>query len=174
MSRLVVESGKRMATRLSGLGAMLTLEGASDKMINPWGASVDFLRGLGERPYDLFNHTGNMFIGLMAGAMASYVASGAQKGIAELCGRTETASVTRMNRITTVLGVAATAAAGYAFEKMMGSPDMADVIYPLGAGALASGIVEVQRTNAPLYSDKLLPVQPLSDRLPAGPLDSQR
>lgn len=162
LSRLRIEPGRRFVARMTALGSMFALEGASDYTVNPWRGSVEALRSLGERPFDVFNHTGNFFIGLVAGMVASYAVSGAQKGLSELRGTAETASVNRMNRLTMAAGVVATAAAGFTFEKMMGSPDMLDVIYPLGVGALASGVVQVERAETNVPSSEQLPTLPES------------
>lgn len=163
-SALSVEGAEHSVAKVAGLGACMAAEFASDYTVAPKGF-VDVLRSLGHWPYDVFNHTGNMFIGVGAGMFASYAATAAQVGISRLRGTTETASPTRMNRVSAAAGVVATAAVSYGFEKLGGSPDMADVWYSLATGALASGLIQVERN---------LPESPAPmEQLPQSPLTEQ-
>lgn len=141
---LSVEGGNHFAAKMGGIAALLGADFASHYR----GVSYELaetLRSIGKWPYDAFNHTGNMWIGLVAGMFGSYVATGAQTLISKLRGTTETVSPTRMNRISSAAGLLATAVASYGFEKLGGSVDMLDVWYSLGSGACASSLIRVER-----------------------------
>lgn len=143
-NRLVVEGGKHMLAKLSGMSAAFAMECASDPIINQSQSFSEKMRSLGQIPYDVFNHTGNIWIGLVGGFATSFVALNAQVGVANMRGNEEVASPSRMNRIAVGAGLVATAAACYAFEKLGGSVDMLDVVYPLGVGALSASVLQAE------------------------------
>jgi hypothetical protein len=172
MSKRVLDivSGRHMAAKLATMGGLFGMEAASDYTVNPWRGSVDFLRGLGEKPYDAFNHTGNFFIGVLAGTFTAFTGSAVQKSVANLAGKGETAPVKWMNRATMFVGAVATAAAAHTFEKMMGGPpDMADVIYPIGMGAVASTIFQVGYNESPAPPAEQPPTPPEPTNGAPGP-----
>ncbi|HJQ08837.1 MAG TPA: hypothetical protein VJ836_05150 [Candidatus Saccharimonadales bacterium] len=143
-SALSVENGKHIGAKMGGITALIAAEFASDYTVISY-KLAETLRTIGKSPYDVFNHTGNMWIGLVAGMFGSYVTTGAQTLTSKIRGTTETASPTRMNRISSAAGLLATAAASYGFEKLGGSVDMLDVWYSLGSGACASSLIRVER-----------------------------
>ncbi len=143
-SALRVKDGKHFGAKMSGIAALMAAEFASDYTVVSY-KLAEMLRSIGKPPYDVFNHTGNMWIGLMAGMFGSHVATGAQTFISKIRGTTEIVSPTRMNLISSAAGLLATAAASYGFEKLGGSVDMLDVCYSLGAGACASSLIRVER-----------------------------
>jgi hypothetical protein len=146
---LSVEGGKKIRTKMGVIVGSLLLWGASDYTVNPSRSSVEALRDLGEYPLDLFNHTGNNFYGFMAGMMVAFSGSNIQKKISEWCGTTETASVARMNRVNAVVGMLGGAALSYAFEKVGGSVDWVDIVFPAAIGAVAGGVYQVERVPGP-------------------------
>jgi hypothetical protein len=143
-NRLVVETGKHMTAKLSGVAAAFAMECASDPIVNRSVSFSDKMRAIGHIPYDVFNHTGNIWIGIVGGFASSFVAANVQSGVANLRGTQETASTSRMNKIGVGAGLVATAAACYAFEKLGGQVDMLDIVYPLGVGALSASMLEVE------------------------------
>lgn len=143
-NKLVVESGKHLVAKLSGVATAFALECASDPIINGSPAFSEKMRALGHVPYDVFNHTGNVWIGIVGGFAASFVAANAQVGFANMRGTQETASTSRINKVCAAAGLVATAAGCYAFEKFGGSVDMLDVVYPLGVGVLSATIIRAE------------------------------
>jgi hypothetical protein len=143
-NRLVVETGKHLAAKFSGLVAAFAMDCASNSTISGSLAFSDKLRTLGHFPYDVFNHTGNIWAGIVGGFATSFVTGNIQAGTANLRGTQETASTSRMNKIGVAAGLVATAAACYGLEKLGGQVDMLDVVYPLGVGALSASVLQVE------------------------------
>jgi hypothetical protein len=143
-SAISVEPAKHMPAKFAGIGVALATEVMSESAS---GGFADKLRTLGTYPFDYFNHTGNMGVGMVGAFFGSYVAMGAQVMVSKLRGTTETASVERMNRVSRFCGLLGAAAASYTLEKLGGQVDVADVVYGLGAGACTSALVVAERKD---------------------------
>jgi hypothetical protein len=152
---LVVENGKRMAAKASGLAALLAVEALSDPTLGPSLAFTQKMREIGHYPLDVFNHTGNFMVAAIGGFAASFMAATGQKVVSDLRGTAETVSLRRMDRVAMAVGLVGAAAASYTLEKFGGSVDMLDVAYSLGAGALGAGMFRMDRE--PVYDPNWRP-----------------
>jgi len=155
---LVIESGKRMGAKLSGLGAALAVEALSDPTMGPSLAFTQKMREIGQWPFDVFNHTGNFMVAAVGGIAASFMAANGQKVVSDIRGTAETVSLRRTERVCMAAGLAGAAAASYALEKLGGRVDLLDVAYSMGAGALGAGMFRLGREQ--VYNPNWQPPEP--------------